>query len=233
MPFDVALQQFSGPLQLLLELIEAEKLPITEISLAHVTDAYLQHLNTHEVPTEELADFLVVATRLLYIKSRTILPLLPQEDEEASDLSAQLRMYQVFVGAARQMEELFLSPAHMFERERAPLDRAPVFLPPTNVRAELLRETFLSVLKRLEPFFALRESSLERVISVQQRMEEIRSAILERSRLTFRDMVQGARSKVDVVVSFLALLELVKQRAVSVIQDDAFQDIVMRHPENV
>src|SRR3989338_3229512 len=228
MPFEVALQQFSGPLQLLLELIEAEKLPITEISLAHVTDAYLQHLRACEVPTEELADFLVVATRLLYIKSRTILPLLPQEDEEASDLSAQLRMYQVFVDASKHIEQLFLSSAHMFERGRVVVEHTATFIPPTDVHIELLRETFLSILKRLEPFFALRQSSLERVISVQQRMEEIRKTILERSRLTFYDMVQGARSKVDVVVSFLALLELVKQRAVAVIQDDAFQDIVMR-----
>ncbi|NBS41929.1 hypothetical protein EBS80_04725 [bacterium] len=65
MSYEVALDQFSGPLQLLLELIEAEKLPITEVSLGKVTDDYLKHLNSHEVPAEELADFLVVATRLL------------------------------------------------------------------------------------------------------------------------------------------------------------------------
>lgn len=231
MPFEVTLQQFSGPMQLLLELIEAEKLPITEISLAHVTDAYLQHLNAHDVPTEELADFLVVATKLLYIKSRAILPLLPNEDEEALDLSAQLRMYQEFVRASKQVEELFLSSSHMFERERASFARVPSFLPPPNASAESLRDAFLSVLKRLEPFFALRESSLERAISVQQRMEEIRNTILERSRLTFHDMVQGAKSKIDVVVSFLALLELVKQRVVAVMQDDAFQDIVIKRSD--
>jgi len=66
------------------------------------------------------------------------------------------------------------------------------------------------------------------VVSVQQRMEEIRGAILERSRIAFSDVMKGARSKVDVVVSFLALLELVKQRTVRVAQDDAFQDIMIR-----
>ena len=86
-------------------------------------------------------------------------------------------------------------------------------------------------MKRLEPFFALERAALERVVSVQERIGQIREAILERSRMTFRDVVRGAKSKVDVVVSFLALLELVKQRLVSVVQGDSFSDIEIKHVE--
>ena len=84
MSFEIAQAKFSGPLQLLLELIEKEELPITEVSLAQVTDGFLSYLDQTKVPTEELADFLVVATKLLYLKSRAILPNLPPDEEVAA-----------------------------------------------------------------------------------------------------------------------------------------------------
>ena len=232
MPYEVKLEKFAGPLELLLDLIESEKLPITEVSLAEVTEAYLRFLNANTVPPEELADFLVVATKLLLIKSRAILPLLPNEvEEDAGKLALQLRMYREFVEASRGIEALWLSSNRMFARERALVIKPVGFAPPPGVTATIMRESFAGLLKRLEPFFALERAALERVVSVQERIGQIREAILERSRMTFRDVVRGAKSKVDVVVSFLALLELVKQRLVSVVQGDSFSDIEIQHVE--
>src|SRR3989339_270893 len=94
--FEVSLEKYSGPLQLLLELIQKEELPITEVSLARVTEDYLNYMSQHEVPTEELADFLVIASRLLLIKSRAILPQPEEEQEEESSLALQLRLYKLF-----------------------------------------------------------------------------------------------------------------------------------------
>ena len=74
MAFEVRLEKFDGPLHVLLELIQAQELPITEISLAQVTEGYLRYIETQEVPPSELADFLIVATKLLLIKSQAILP---------------------------------------------------------------------------------------------------------------------------------------------------------------
>lgn len=227
MSYEVALEQFSGPLQLLLELIEAEKLPITDVSLGTVTDDYLKHLNTHEVPAEELADFLVVATRLLLIKSRAILPQLQIEEEDAGDLAEQLRMYKQFVDAAEKIEAIFASGRVMFARERAVIARQKEFLPPPSVTPTVLQDAFNAVLKRLEPFFALKQSSMERVVSVQERMKQLQDVFLSRAQLMFRDVVGGATSKVDVVVSFLALLELMKQRVVKAVQGDSFHDIMI------
>ncbi len=232
MPFEVKLQQFAGPLQLLLGLIEREELPITEVALSDVTEAYLKHLERADVPTEELADFLVVATKLLLIKSRVLLPNLePEEGEDAGALTGQLRLYQAFVNASRMIEERFALGPRMFARPKAAIVPIREFLPPEDLTAQMLREAFQQVLRKLEPFFALRQASLERVISVQERMEEIRSSIFEKSRLTFQEMVSGSKRKVDVVVSFLALLELVKQRAVHVVQSKSFHDIVIKRVE--
>jgi segregation and condensation protein A len=232
MPFETSLEKFSGPLHLLLQLIEQEKLPITEISLAKVTDDYLKYLNEHDVPTEELADFLVVASRLLLLKSQAILPVpVLDEEEDAGKLADQLRLYQLFVGASKHIESLIGARRAMFGRERTVLPQKQEFTPPQNGTSHALRDAFLSVIKRLEPFFALRQASLERVVTVSERIRQIRDVILERSRLTFADIANGAKNKVEVVVSFLALLELMKQRVVRAVQKESFQDIMITHSD--
>ena len=81
------------------------------------------------------------------------------------------------------------------------------------------------MLKKLEPFFKLQQSAIERVVSVKERLQEIHGAILARAKLSFKELAAKGASKVDVVVSFLALLELVKQRTVTVVQSGSFDDI--------
>ena len=95
----------------------------------------------------------------------------------------------------------------------------------TNLSKNDLHDAFAGLLKRLEPFFRLQTAALERVISVKERLREIHDAILSRTKMTFRQIAQAGKSKVDVVVSFLALLELVKQRAVQVVQSGVFDEI--------
>jgi len=232
MAYEVKLQQFSGPLQLLLELIEGKQLPITEVSLAQVADDYVRYVDAHDVPAEELADFLVIASRLLLIiKSQAILPLPTLDEEDASALADQLRMYKAFVDASKHLEMLVGAGQAMFVREKPAVIKTEGFHPPQNADVPGLHGAFIGLLKRLEPFFALKQTSMERVVSVQERIREIRDAILERSRLTFHDIVGSATSKVEVVVSFLALLELMKQRVVLAVQKESFHDITITHAE--
>lgn len=230
MTFEVRLQQFSGPLQLLLDFIEKEEVPITDVSLATITEDYLNHVNSNEVPTEELADFLIVATKLLYIKSKAILPLPDlDEEEEESTLALQLKMYKEFVDASKHIEKLFESSNTMFAREKTLVVKPREFVAPKGVTGSVLSKAFKSLLKRLEPFFALQAASIKRVVSVQEKIRQMQDAILERSRMTFKEVVKGAGSKVDIVVSFLALLELVKLKVVSTVQQDTFKDIEIVH----
>ena len=178
MAFEVRLQQFSGPLQLLLEFIEKEDLPITEISLAEVTENYLRYLDANEVPPVELADFLVVATKLLLIKSKAILPPVPGEaEEDGSHLALQLKMYKEFVEISLKVEELYGNTDKMFCRERISPPAQQSFLPPPNVTTFVLQTAMQGLLRRLEPFFALQKASIERVVSVQQRIKEIRLSL--------------------------------------------------------
>lgn len=225
MAFEVKLEQFDGPLHVLLELIQGQELPITEVSLADVTEKYLEYINSQEVPPEELADFLVVATKLLLLKSQAILPIEVEPDEDPSTLALQLRLYKEFVDASRVLEDRFNSAAWSFPRAVAdviPIDSSQIA---TTITVFDLRESFASLLKHLEPFFKLQTAAMERVVSVKERLHEIHDAILSRAKMTFRQIAGVGKSKVDVVVSFLALLELVKQRAVQAVQSGVFDEI--------
>ncbi len=226
--FEIESEQFTGPLELLLELIEAESLSISEVSLAHVTESYLAHIEKNEPPPDELADFLIVATRLLLIKSRLLLPDPVVEEEDTSDLAAQLKMYKQFVELSAHLEKQFNAKIELFPREKPETIKVLELVIPEGLAIETMRESFAKLLKNLEPIFNLKQVALERVVSVKERFDEIRDAIMQRARFTFRDIVGTGKSKVETVISFLALLELVKQRVVHVVQGDSFEDIEIK-----
>lgn len=229
MSFEVTLEKYAGPLHLLLELIEKRALPITEVSLAQVTDDYVTHINAHEPPPEELADFLLVATRLLLMKSHEILPREEELFEESSQsLASQLQLYQLFCKAADLIDRQQQLSARSFGRTQADVIKPEGLVLPDGVTTQSLAQAFWGLLKHLEPFFRLQQAAIERVVSVKERLKEIHDALLTRSRLVFHEMIGSGRSKVDIVVSFLALLELVKQRTVHVMQSDVFGDIEIK-----
>lgn len=214
MSFSVEQEEFSGPLALLLELIDDRQLEVTKLSLAKVADEYLRYIEEHDVPSTELADFLLVASRLIYLKSRELMPYLriDEEDAAAAKLEDQLRLYQEFIAVAAKLEERYLVQA-MYRRPYVKSRQiAPEFSHAKNVSPATLFEAFQSVLKRLEPFFALQETSMERVKTVEERMDELKKALETRANIRFRDVIAHAGSKVEVVVSFLALLELLRRK---------------------
>lgn len=228
MSFEVVLEKFSGPLHLLLGLIEREELPITEISLAKVTDDYVTYVRAESIPPDELADFLVIATKLLWIKSKALLPDILVEEEETGNLMHQLKLYQIFVEAAEKVGDIYGSAEHMFV---APKFVFPVperhFSPPPGLTTQDMFDSFQLLLKRLRPFFFLRETSMERVVSVQEKMRLVEEAIASRTRLTFHEIVGDLTSRGEIVVSFLALLELMRQRTIVVTQPSLFDEIVV------
>ena len=210
--FSVEQHVFSGPLGLLLELLDKRELEIADVSLASIADEYLGYLGREEVPHDELADFLLVASRLIYLKSRALMPylILEEEEEGVGQLEDQLRAYRLFADAASRIEEQFASSRHAFVAQRSRIvkaDREPAFRPAENVTTGNLHTTFTSILKRLAPFFALAQAQIERVQSVEERLLELTGVLKSRAMLTFKDITKGAARKVDVVVSFLALLE--------------------------
>src|SRR3989338_8740737 len=127
--YQVSSEKFNGPLDLLLRLIEEQKMTITEISIAKVTDEYLQELEKiQDQDPEELSDFLVLAARLLYLKSKVLLPYLAEE-EEVDDLEKQLKLYKEFVEASKKIAAMIKEQRFAFSREKAIQQTAVEFSP--------------------------------------------------------------------------------------------------------
>lgn len=224
----VTLEQFTGPLDLLLELIEQEKLPITEISLSKVTEQYLEYLNTlAETQPEELADFLVIASKLLYLKSKTLLPHLVLEEDEGPSLAKQLALYKCYIEASKKVVNLWLEPRAAYGRLEPPL-KMEHFIFPSNVVVSNLHQSFFSLLKRLKPIDPIPKLSIDRSVSVKQKVAFLFQSLQKLKQLNFSYVVATAENRTEIVVSFLALLELIKEQRVSINQEAAFDELVIR-----
>lgn len=231
MAYAVKLQQFEGPLDLLLQLIEREELPISEVSLAEITDAYIEHLEHAPVPAEDLADFLVVAAKLLYIKSKILLPTVSLGlEEDGISLEEQLRMYKEYLAAAKKLEARLRDGQFSFGRQKAPLQQG-MFSPPAGISPDRLAYTFREVIAALEPVVKLPKAAIARTVSIQERIAHLKDLLAAQKSVSFGAFLRSAESTTDVVVSFLALLELLKMRSIRVSQDDLFGEMVIEKGE--
>ncbi|MBU1037226.1 segregation/condensation protein A [Patescibacteria group bacterium] len=232
--YQVKLEHFEGPLDLLLHLIEEEELNITQISLAKVTDQFIEYINTaEEMNPEEVADFLVVASKLLVIKSRILLPSLEIEDEGASDLEKQLRIYKEYYQASKVIESLIKKENFTFAREKPIRVLTPKFSPPKNLKLADLKDIFISLLKNLEPIVNLPKDIIRKTISISEKIQQIKSFILEKVSFSFKKLLNNGGTKVEVIVSFLAMLELIKQRSIEVKQNDLFEEIEIKKVQSL
>ena len=231
---------FEGPLDLLLHLVERAQLDITAISLAQVTEQYLAYLQMllelektqgQSLDPAPLADFVAMAARLLWIKSRALLPrqepIADQEEEEdpAEALARQLREYKMFKEAAAKLAERG-EMLRSYVRTAPPPD-----LPP---RLETLGITLADLVKAMERALAENEKlpvapvPLEPLrVTIAQKMDLIRQLLAEGRPVRFRELWAHATSRLEIIVSFLAVLELLKRKAIVARQEELFGEITI------
>lgn len=229
---NIITEKFEGPLGLLLQLIENEEMDITQISLAKIADQYVNYIrNSNQINPDETADFLVVAAKLLLIKSRALLPYLyPEEEEEIEELEQQLKMYKEFLEAAKQIEAILRKEKFMFAREfnrKAILANINLFSPPKSLTSRDLAMTFKDLLKRIELPDKLEEKILDYKINIEDKILTIQQMLLNRIRVSFSKVLVSAKSKTEIIVSFLAMLELIKQKDITVSQNRLFDEILI------
>jgi segregation and condensation protein A len=228
--YKIDLERFQGPLDLLLQLIEQEKLDITEVSLGAVTEQYLKYVEEQtNLPPEELADFLVIAAKLILIKSRLLLPqLFSAEDEEiAEDLTHQLAIYKLYLEASKKMNKQFMSQQGCYARERLSRSEEIIFSPPAALKLEQLTKIYQTILQELEVFVRPAPELIKRAISLKEKIASLRSFFIDRGEVNFHSVLSNAKDRTEVIVSFLALLELVKQRFVVARQEHINSHIVV------
>ncbi len=229
MPYLIRLQQFEGPLDLLLRLIEEQKLDITQVSLAQIANQYIEYINQNpDIPPSELADFLVIAAKLLLIKSKELLPVLsPEEEEEASNLEKQLKIYKEYYEASKILNKIILKKNFTFTRKTPLITQKPIFNPPLWLTKEILVQTFQKTLKNLKPIFKIPQKTIKKIISLQEKIKQINELILKNSQINFSNLINGLKSKTEIILNFLALLELFKQKIIIIQQKETFGEITI------
>lgn len=225
--YKVKLEKFEGPLDLLLELIENEKLDITEVSLAAVTDQYLKYLDeVGNIDPLNLANFLVVAAQLILIKSKALLPDLKLEEEEklsVEELEFRLKEYKEFKEAAKEIYKLYRNSSISFERQ---IFEAPIaFYPGKNLTKTNLVSAGERLIHVLEKFEILKQETIKETISFKEKIVYLQNLINKEVNLKFNEILKKTKTKLEAILSFLAILELVKRRVIKVIQKDTFGEI--------
>ena len=232
--FQLTLPIFEGPLDLLLHLIEREELDITNIALVTVADQYMQYLHEAEqINLDQLADFIYIGARLLFIKSRALLPK-PQsdeitdddEDDPSDDLARQLIEYKRFKEAAGQLRAIETAGLHSYPRIAPPPELpAPTGL--DGVTIDLLRQMVETALNRTPDETEAVQVIRRHKITVRDKVAQIREKLASEHRVSFRALIEECRTRMEIIISFMAVLELIKSCEIDALQDDAFADIVL------
>lgn len=230
MPFEVKTHAYQGPFEVLLNLIESRKLLVNELSLAQITEDFIAHVRSQDAfPVEETAAFIHIAATLLLIKSKSLIPdltLTEEESEDVEDLTRRLAAYEKVREAARELSRVFGTTPLYSAGVRAP---ESFFAPSRDLSADALAEALARVLRAREEVEALPEARVKPLVTIEEMMDQLATRVQSAIRLSFRDFAGHAREKVEVIVSFLALLELVKQGAVAAEQIDEHGDIHITH----
>ncbi|MCF7906850.1 segregation/condensation protein A [Patescibacteria group bacterium] len=236
--YKVEIPQFQGPFDLLLGLIQKEKLDITEIALGQVTDQFLQHIKEiEEIRPDELADFLSIAARLIFIKSKILLPEKifeqDEEDEDEEDLLDQLRLYRQYASAARQIGKIFNNPYLGFSRCKIFENICPSSPFTYQVNPQALRNSFQRFLDlRLKQKKLITAKIKKRIFSLKNKIKEMLSFLSQNKNFIFNKII-ATKSRAEKSIMFLAALELLKEDKIEIEQKGLFQEIKITAKKNI
>lgn len=249
MDFVVKHGEFEGPLDLLLQLVEKRKLFINDISLAGVTDDYLAHINQLSVDIDQKTEFLVIAAILILLKSRSLLPNLELTEDEkvsVSDLEKRLIVYQIFSGAGDGLKNFIKKTLPLKFNKKRKVVKPIVFVPDNAISLQVLRTEITEILNKQPKREVLPKISIQKVLTLEEVIDSLQERIQSATKFMFSAFTEHANSKagvkhnigtkearVNIIVSFLAMLELVRQGILSVVQNENFDDIAIeKNSEN-
>lgn len=242
MTFAVNTAVYKGPIEKLLELVEEKKFEITELSLAQVTGDFLKYAETLRSAEGDgqgedlkplIADFLVVASRLLLIKSRVLLPNLEldeEEEEDIRDLELRLKLYRELKGTKGYIRDIWRDTPYMVGREFL-MAKEPMFLPPQGLRPSHLEEAVRQMVQELQRFLMPEEKVRRVIVRLQDKIQEILGRLTEKP----MDLghLDGKKKREEIVMLFLAVLHLVRDNFIHVEQSEEFGRIFIAKRKEV
>lgn len=228
--FELNTEQFQGPLDKLLELIEARRLEVTAIALAEVTEEFIAYVNTlQRVGPDVLADFVVVASRLVLMKSKALLPnleLTGEEEREIADLEARLALYREFRAAGAGLTDMFKELPQSLTRELLK-GAPPIFYPSSELTARMLYGAMRNACAALEMFLPKDEARVKRaLVTVEEKIHELMDRFAAAASQSFKSLAEK-KSRGEIVALFLAVLHLVRHHGVAVEQREQFGDMII------
>ena len=231
---------FEGPLDLLISLIEERKLLVNDIALATVTDEYVARISAlGELPLGEASEFVALAATLLLIKSRSLLPSLPlteEEDADIKELEYRLLLYQIIRDGARKLQPSLGGPVLW---EGIPPQPSPIFVPHAGITIGALREAAHRMLSEFPKPLALSSVAVKKAVTLEETIERLAGRVSSAISVSFHEfagalagqegkpVAHDRARKYEIVVSFLALLELVKRGILKATQGEHFGDITV------
>jgi len=235
--YNVYTPVFEGPLDLLLQLIERAELDITRLALAQVTDQFISYLHSlQEYAAEEVSAFLVIAAKLIQIKSEVLLPRPPQREEGEEDpgeaLARQLLIYKRFKKAAEFLGMRETAGLRAYLRIASP-PRVEGVIDLSGLSLDDLVNAARAILSRTDLRSDLRTVVAPPQVTIRQKIHLIVVQLRQRGKASFNTLIRSARSRLEIVVTFLAMLELVKRHRVEATQDQLFGEITIRPVEDL
>ncbi|MBI4117613.1 MAG: segregation/condensation protein A [Parcubacteria group bacterium] len=226
--YRVSLDVFEGPFSLLLQLLDEKKLRIDAISLAQVTDQYLETIRSHCIDPDEIASFLSVASSLILKKSRLLIP--EQVDDILDDVSleARLMLYREFSQSAKKILSIIRKHSTAYQANGTFTLQTKERMAPKNMTEESLSDAFFEVMRR--NFYLSRPSQayLKNHVSLIEKVTMLKDSLLKRHSLLFSEFTR-ASSREEVILYFLALMEMMKMPLFHVSQRANFQEISLNY----
>ncbi len=240
---DVKLNVFEGPLDLLLHLIEKNKFNIFDIPIVEITEQYLDYVEKmHEENLDVMSEFLVMAATLIEIKAKLLLPE-PEEDEEEeedprAELVRRLLEYKMYKYASYELKDMQLDAEKAYYKSETIPKEVKEYkeeIDPATLVGDLtiqkLNEIFKQVMRRsqdkIDPVRSKFGTITKEEIRIEDKMVEIREQLKGLSGINFRTILEAKRGKMNIIMSFLAILELMKTGAIIIRQDEIFGDIII------
>lgn len=240
MTYKVKLDVFEGPLDLLLYLIKKEEVDIYDIPVAKITDQYLEYLEFMQLLDLNIAgEFLVMAATLMHIKSRMLLPpdetqAEQEEEDPRAELVRRLLEYKKFKEAALELSQMESTQKHFFARVGINKEEETKFRSEEFFEASLfdLITAFTKVLKEIPK--EIFHEVVKDEFTVSEKIHDILHMLMEKQTLFFMDLFRAAKNKIEVITTFLALLELIRLKEIVARQSAAFEDIeIIRNVEPI
>lgn len=223
------LENFSGPLDLLLTLIKKSKLDIEDIQISDLTEQYLDIMkDISKVDMEVASEFIEYAALLIEIKSKKLLPKIVDTEEDELDpeyiLKLRLREYQMFkevnekLGKLESNDKFYKAPEKEANKFRIIIK---------DMELDKLLDAFVGIMHRVNKIEKSKESKeiIKEIFTVEQKISSIKDTLISRSKLKFSELFLDTSSRDEVITTFMALLELIKMQVIRVSQDDLFSDI--------